>query len=585
MSPKWVLVFLFCFGASDISLAAKAWWQTASFYQIYPRSFKDSDGDGIGDLKGVTDSLAYLKEIGIAATWLSPFLESPMADFGYDISNFTKVDPLFGTMEDFDELMAKSKKLGVRIILDFVPNHSSNECEWFIKSAAKDPEYKDFYVWHPGKIENGVRSPPNNWVSVFRGSAWEWHEGRQEYFLHQFHKKQPDFNFRNPQVRETMNEILRFWLRKGIDGFRVDAIHHGFEIAPDADGNYPDEPRNDWNNDPEDYGYVDHIYTVDQPETPHLVYEWRKVLDDFQKENGGDERILMVEAWSPIDTMMHYYGNDTAEGAQIPFNFQMISYLWSGSDAYHYAELINAWLDRMPAGRSANWVIGNHDKNRVGSRFGSERIDLFNILLLTLPGCSITYNGEEIGMTDVWISWNDTVDPQACNGFEDGYEYRSRDPARTPFQWSDAKHAGFSTGETTWLPVGTDYELVNVKRQRGITFSHLNVFKQLQVLRSEKVLQDGNAEVKAVNSNVLGVKRYLYGEQVYIVLLNVFEHVQYINLDDSFKGIPNELEYILVNDKSPRRKGDFTSVKSITLMPHEVVVLRSVEKIYTFSFL
>lgn len=189
--------------------AQKSWWQTASFYQIYPRSFKDSDGDGVGDLIGVTQSLPYLKEIGVAATWLSPFLKSPMADFGYDISDFFEVDPLFGTMENFHELMRKSEESGVRIILDFVPNHSSDECEWFIKSAARDPQYLDYYVWHPGKLRDGVHHPPNNWVSVFRGSAWEWHEGRQEYYLHQFHKKQPDFNFRNSKVREQMNVSWR----------------------------------------------------------------------------------------------------------------------------------------------------------------------------------------------------------------------------------------------------------------------------------------------------------------------------------------------------------------------------------------
>lgn len=215
----------------------------------------------------------------------------------------------------------------------------------------------------------------------------------------------------------------------------------------------------------------------------------------------------MVETWSPIDIVMEYYGNSTAEGAQIPFNFQMISYLWNDSDAYHYAKLINEWLNLMPAGRTANWVVGNHDKNRVGSRFGADRRDMFNMLLLTLPGCSITYNGEEIGMTDVWISWEDTVDPQACNGYEDGYEYRSRDPARTPFQWSDEKNAGFSDGRSTWLPVSPDYKTDNLKRQRGIALSHLNIFKQLQDLRSTSTLIDGDTEVKAFGHDVLGIRR------------------------------------------------------------------------------
>ncbi|XP_030384957.1 maltase A3 [Scaptodrosophila lebanonensis] len=521
------------------------------------------------------EKLEYLKEIGVTATWLSPFLKSPMADFGYDISDFTDIDPLFGTMEDFEALMARAKQLNVKIILDFVPNHSSDECDWFVRSAAGEEEYKDYYVWHPGFIENGERRPPTNWVSVFRGSAWEWHEGRQEYYLHQFHKKQPDFNFRNPKVREQMNDVLRFWLAKGVDGFRVDAIYHAFEVAPDANGNYPDEPRNDWTDDPDEYGYTHKIYTVDQPETPHLVYEWRKILEQFQKDNGGDERVLMVETWSPIEIVMHYYGNETAEGAQIPFNFQLISNLHRDSDAYHYEYLINNWLSLMPAGKSANWVIGNHDKNRVGSRFGAERIDLFNILLLTLPGCSITYNGDEFGMLDGYVSWKDTVDPQACNGYEENYMAMSRDPARTPLQWSDEFMAGFTSGSSTWLPIGEDYKSVNVKLQRGVPLSHLNIFKRLQQLRAEPAIQQGAAEIKAINSYVLGVRRYLSGNYVYISLFNIFDSIENVNLNAVFAGLPSTFQYALVTSRSIKQLGDQVSASSVTLMPYESVVLKS----------
>ncbi|XP_017868729.1 PREDICTED: maltase A3 [Drosophila arizonae] len=566
----------FVLGLGLLAVDASApWWQTASFYQIYPRSFKDSDGNGIGDLNGVTEKLEYLKEIGVTATWLSPFLRSPMADFGYDISDFKEVDELFGTMEDFENLVARAKQLNVKIILDFVPNHSSDECDWFIRSAAGEEKYKDYYIWHPGFVENGVRRPPSNWVSVFRGSAWEWNEQRQEYYLHQFHKKQPDFNFRNPVVREEMNNVLRFWLEKGVDGFRVDAIYHAFEVEADENGNYPDEPRNEWTNDPDEYGYTHKIYTVDQPETPHLVYEWREILDQFQREHGGDERILMVETWSPIDIVMHYYGNETAEGAQIPFNFQLITNLNADSDAYHYEYLINNWLSKMPSGKSANWVIGNHDKNRVGSRFGAERIDLFNILLLTLPGCSITYQGEELGMLDGYVSWEDTVDPQACNGHEADYMWNSRDPARTPMHWTNGKLAGFTAGSETWLPVAADYAERNVQTERGIPLSHLNVYKRLQQLRQEPAIQQGAAEIKAVNGYVLAVERYLSGNYVYISLLNIFEHIENVNLNDVFSGLPSTFQYALVTEKSIRQLGDKVSSSSITLMPYESVVLRS----------
>ncbi|XP_033252310.1 maltase A3-like [Drosophila miranda] len=546
--------------------AAAPWWKTASFYQIYPRSFKDTDGDGIGDLNVVTEKLEYLKEIGVTATWLSPFLKSPMADFDYDISDFKDVDPLFGDMEDFENMVARAKELNVKIILDFVPNHSSDECDWFIRSAAGEEKYKDYYIWHPGFVDdNGQRIPPTNWVSVFRGSAWEWHEGRQEYYLHQFHKKQ---FFRNPVVREEMNNVLRFWLEKGVDGFRVDAIYHAFEIEADENGNYPDEPRNDWTDDPDEYGYTHKIYTVDQPETPHLVFEWREILEQFQADNGGDERILMVITWSPIEIVMDYYGKSTADGAQTPFNFQLISNLHYDSDAYHYEYLINNWLNLMPAGKSANWVvsaiarlqphshgiqsvthsdqIGNHVKNRVGSRFGANRVDLFNILLLTLPGCSITYNGEEIGMLDGYVSWEDTVDPQACNGYEENYMAMSRDPARTPMHWSDDKMAGFTTGSTTWLPVGQDYAERNVKTEREVSLSHLNIFKRLQQLRKEPTIEEGSAEIKAVSNYVLAVKRYLSGNYVYISLFNIFNSIENVDLTQVFGGLPAKFQYALV---------------------------------------
>lgn len=207
-------------------------------------------------LLGITEQMSYLKEIGITATWLSPIFTSPMADFGYDIANFTEIDPLFGTMKDFEDMMKEAKKQGIKIILDFVPNHTSDECEWFKKSVQRDPFYKDFYIWHPGKIVDGKRVPPSNWISVFRGSAWEWNGQRGEYYLHQFVKKQPDLNYRNPLVRTTMRMVLQFWLFKGVSGFRVDAVPHIFEKAPDANGNWLDEPRNPSVNDPEDYGYL-----------------------------------------------------------------------------------------------------------------------------------------------------------------------------------------------------------------------------------------------------------------------------------------------------------------------------------------
>ncbi|XP_053962926.1 maltase A3-like [Anastrepha ludens] len=573
---KFLLIFTLFIAAASES-AANSWWESASFYQIYPRSFKDSDGDGVGDLNGITEQLSYLKEISITATWLSPIFTSPMADFGYDVANFTEIDPIFGTLEDFEQLLAKAKELGVKIILDFVPNHSSDECEWFIKSAKSDPEYKDFYIWHPGKIsENGTRLPPTNWISVFRGSMWTWNDERQAYYLHQFHVKQPDLNYNNPKVREAMKDVLRYWVRKGVAGFRVDAVPHIYEVAADAEGNWPDEPSNPSVADPADYGYLQHIYTTNQPETLDVVYEFRQVLKELDEELGGDEHILMTEAYSPLDVLMQYYGNGSTDGAQIPFNFVLLSNVNKNSNAYDYEQQIHDWLDNMPAGSVANWVLGNHDQSRIGIRLGVDRMDLINVLLKTLPGVSVSYQGEEIGMTDVSISWEETVDPQACQSSIEEFESLSRDPVRTPFQWNDGHKAGFTDSNTTWLPLAEDYKLVNVKRQRGIANSHLNVYKQLQNLRATKTMSDGEAEVKAISENVIGIKRFLSGERTYVALLNLNDDLESINLNDAFGDLTVELEYILVTDKSVRRKGDKIYADSIVMLPKEAVVLGTI---------
>lgn len=255
------LIVIICYvGSVRLVLAtSNDWWQHTVFYQIYPRSFKDSNNDGIGDLKGITDKLEYLKETGIGATWLSPIFESPMIDFGYDISNYKKIHYEYGTMEDFDELIAKANELGIKVILDFVPNHTSDQSEWFIKSVNREPGYEDYYVWRDGLVAGGGDAvPPNNWVSVFYGSAWTYHPVRKQFYLHQFTKEQPDLNFRNPKVRDEMKQELRFWLEKGVDGFRIDAVNHLFE-----DEEFRDEPASGRETDPLNYDFLDHIYTKD----------------------------------------------------------------------------------------------------------------------------------------------------------------------------------------------------------------------------------------------------------------------------------------------------------------------------------
>jgi len=341
-------------------VGATEWWESGNYYQIYPRSFRDSDGDGIGDLNGVTEKLQYLKDIGFTGTWLSPIFKSPMVDFGYDISDFYQIHPEYGTMEDFERMIAKAKEVGIKIILDFVPNHSSTENEWFTKSVDSDPVYKDFYIWHDGKINNetGEREPPSNWNSEFRYSAWEWNEVRQQYYLHQFAVQQPDLNYRNPLVVEQMKRVLRYWLNEGVSGFRCDALPPLFEVVPDSDGQFPDEVVSGATEDKEDRDYLTTTYIENQPETIDMVYQWRTVLDDHKRIFGGNSSVLLIETYSPAWFTMQFYGNRSTEGAHLPFNFNLITVMeQSGLSASNVQEAIDLWLKNMPAGRTPNWVV------------------------------------------------------------------------------------------------------------------------------------------------------------------------------------------------------------------------------------
>ncbi|XP_030383385.1 maltase 1 isoform X2 [Scaptodrosophila lebanonensis] len=481
------------------------WWQHEVFYQIYPRSFMDSNGDGIGDLKGVTSKLQHFVETGITAVWLSPIFQSPMKDFGYDISDYSKIQPEYGTFEDFDELIANATAAGIKVILDFVPNHSSDEHEWFIKSAARESGYEDFYVWEDGKVlENGTRVPPNNWRSVFTGSAWEWHEGRQQYYLRQFTAGQPDLNYRNPAVLQAMDEVMIYWLNKGVAGFRIDAINYVYENTQ-----LLDEPLSETTDDPNSYDYLDHIYTKNLPEVNELLQHWRVMLDDYSKNNDGPQRIMMTEGYADVNTVMNYYEDENGtQGVQFPFNFDFISSLNNNSDARDFVYIIERWLIYMPHGHAPNWVMGNHDNPRVASRYGVQTVDSMNMLLMTLPGIAITYYGEELGMVDYRdISFADTVDQPACDVGIANYKWMSRDPERTPMQWNNDTNAGFSTASKTWVPVNPNYLQLNAEAQKQAPRSHLKVYQQLIKLRQLEVLQNGAFIAQAYNREVFAFIR------------------------------------------------------------------------------
>ncbi|KAH8410915.1 hypothetical protein KR222_008910 [Zaprionus bogoriensis] len=544
---------------------ATEWWESGNYYQIYPRSFRDSDGDGIGDLNGVTEKLQYLKDIGFTGTWLSPIFKSPMVDFGYDIADFYQIHPEYGTMEDFERMITRAKEVGIKIILDFVPNHSSDQNEWFIKSVDSDPVYKDFYIWHDGKINNetGDREPPSNWNSEFRYSAWEWNDVRQQYYLHQFATAQPDLNYRNPAVVTEMKNVIKFWLAKGVSGFRIDAIPYLFEVDLDRYNQYPDEPLSNDTScpDPDDHCYTQHIYTQDLPETYDMVYQWRELVDEFHKENGGDQRLLMTEAYTSFENIIKFYGDGVRNGSHIPFNFEFFTSINNNSKATDYVEHIEKWMNAMPAGVYANWVLGNHDNKRVASRFGVNRTDLINILLQTLPGHAVTYNGEEIGMTDVWISWEDTVDPNACNSDPEHYYDRNRDPARTPYQWDASPMAGFTTADHTWLPVSDEYKTVNALQQLRAPQSHLQIFKTLVRVRQEPSFRSGALNIQAIGDDIIIYSRYLEGSDIYVIVLNLGETDQTINLTQYYQ-VGTQAEVITSSVQSQYINGDIVQTSA-----------------------
>ncbi|XP_017126240.1 maltase A3 [Drosophila elegans] len=557
--------------------ATKDWWENAQFYQIYPRSFMDSDGDGIGDLNGITSKLEYLKDLGVTAAWLLPIFTSPMVDFGYDISDFFDIQPEYGTLDDFKALIKRANELDLKIILDFVPNHSSNESEWFRKSVNREKGYEDYYVWHDGKVNatTGAREPPSNWLQAFRGSAWEWREERQQYYLHQFAVQQADLNYRNPLVVEQMKRVLRYWLDLGVAGFRCDAVPVLFEIEPDADGQYADEEVSGLTEDVEDRKYLKSDLIENRQETIDMAYQWRVVMDDYQRIHGGDTRVLLIETYAPPAYTMQFYGNRSVAGAHLPFNFNLITVLASdGFSAGSIKTAVDNWLDNLPAGRTANWVIGNHDQRRAASRYGAANADAMNMLVMVLPGASVTYQGEELAMTDGEISWADTQDPAACNSNSDIYEQFTRDPSRTPFQWTSGTNAGFSTASKTWLPLAADYQTVNVETETAAQRSHLKIYKSLVELRKSSLpLKNGSTRYGVIGENVFVVKRYLAGSASIIYVANFASKGVTVNLYDFDKTLPTHLALLIRSLQSAKSEGALFEVTGLSLAAGEALIL------------
>ena len=526
------------------------WWQRGIIYQVYPRSFQDSNGDGVGDLRGIRDKLDYLQWLGVDCVWLSPIYPSPMADFGYDVSDYCNIHPLFGTLADFDALLADVHGRGMKLLLDFVPNHTSDEHPWFIE-ARKDKlnQKRDWYIWRDGHPGGG---PPNNWLSNFGGSAWTFDETTQQYYFHAFLRKQPDLNWRNPSLRAAMYDVMRFWLDRGVDGFRIDVIYHIVK-----DDQFRDNPRNpNYKSGQNPNHEFLATYIADRPEVHDIIAEMRKVVDAYS------ERMLVGEVYLPIDRLVTYYGHG-GDGVHMPFNFQLVTLAWN---AQTIATAVKNYEAALPNYGWPNWVLGNHDNPRIASRAGRVQTRVAGMLLLTLRGTPTLYYGDEIGMADVTIKPDQVQDPfeKQVPGMGLG-----RDPERTPMQWDDSENAGFTPSGSTarpWLPLAPDYQQVNVAREKPDAKSPLSFYQRLIALRrTEDALNIGSYR-EAFSSEQAFVYVREAADAAFMIALNFSGEPQTISLPQLAVG------KIEINTTVDRMSEAVSG--EVKLAPHEGVLIR-----------
>ena len=491
------------------------WWKHGVIYQIYPRSFYDSNGDGVGDIPGIIQKLDYLKELGVDAIWLSPVNRSPMHDFGYDISDYYTVDPLFGTNDDFHLLIRLAHERGIRIIMDLVLNHTSHLHPWFLSSrSSRDNPKRDWYLWRSG--ENG--RPPNNWRSVFGGSAWKWDELTSQYYLHSFLEEQPDLNWRNPHLREAMFGVVRHWLDHGVDGFRLDAVN--WLIKDRKFRNNPTVPFAPF--------LQKHKYDRNRRQTHEILKELRHILDRY------DDRLLVGEVFTlpPGDPSLSagYLGSGTDE-LHLAFDFSIMYRTWS---ALRYYRCLRRWMRRIPEEGWPCHVLSNHDQPRGISRFGGgcddvKRARVAAALLLTMKGSPFIYYGEEIGMKNCSMPRCEARDPLGKRYWP---LFAGRDPARTPMQWAADTNAGFTTGRS-WLPVGVDYPTINVETESSDPYSLLNFYRRLiSVRKKSSALQRGGWKPALKGHHgTLGYYRTHGGRNLFIAL-NFTNKIKRVHIHD-----------------------------------------------------
>ncbi|MFI5321241.1 MAG: alpha-amylase family glycosyl hydrolase [Myxococcota bacterium] len=525
----------------------RLWWRDGVIYQVYPRSFADSNGDGVGDLEGIRSRLDHLAWLGVAGIWISPFFPSPMKDFGYDVSDYCDVDPIFGSLSDFDRLLRDAHERGIRVILDFVPNHSSDQHPWFLEArASRTNPRRDWYVWRDPAPGGG---PPNNWVAIFGGPAWEWDAATGQYYLHSFLREQPELNWRNPELERAMHAVLRFWLERGVDGFRIDVAHR---IAKDPA--LRSNPLVPGSADP-GYGGQLHVHDEDHPDVHALFRRMRALVDEY------DERVLIGEVYlfDPARVAKYYGAGDELHQG---FNFSLLSGAWSGERFRHEVERFHG---AVPPQGWPNQVLSNHDVHRHATRYdhaelGEARARLAALLLLALRGTPFLYYGEEIGMRCVPIPEHRLRDPLAITL----HPSLTRDPERTPMQWDETAHAGFSSAEP-WLPIHADSTHRNVRAQRADAGSLLHLYRALIALRAaHPALSRGAQRTLPAPAGVFAFERARGGER-FVAALNFGDEAAVASLG---AGAPLSGLCSRHGAELPR------DLAHVTLGPAEGVVLR-----------
>jgi alpha-glucosidase len=493
------------------------WWQDGIVYQVYARSFADADGDGVGDLAGIASRLDHPAWLGVDAIWITPFFPSPLVDGGYDVADYTGVDPLFGSLGDFDELVAEAHRRELRVILDLVPNHTSDRHPWFVESrSSRDNPRRDWYLWRDPAEDGG---PPNNWIGEFGGPAWTLDPATGQFYYHAFASAQPDLNWRNWEVRRAIYDAMRFWLDRGVDGFRVDVLWH---LVKDEE----------WRDNPPNPDYVEgrdspsrrllQAYSADQPEVHDIVAEMRAVVDEY------DDRVLIGEIYLPVDRLVSYYGRE-GRGAHLPFNFHLILAPW---EARSIEAVIDSYEGALPSDAWPNWVLGNHDLPRVASRIGDDQARVAALLLLTLRGTPTLYYGEELGLRDVPVPADLARDVRGTNQPGRGL---SRDPVRTPMPWEPGTGGGFTTGRP-WLPIGEWNAAHDVASQRGDPGSMLSLYRRLIALRrAERALSVGSYRPVPALGSILAYRRR-HAERELLVCLNLGPSAGALRMPEGFES-------------------------------------------------